>query len=506
LLTTYYQADRSYRVCVSRQLIGVGVSALAVPIGWHLDGIVGIAVGALLGSLTTATLLLRECRNRWPGSVAIRPVALAAAALFASVLLLLRAHAVGWLLVAGALICIRAYQIFVKRPAPAAEPADIGRRLNILHLGFEDHRRPGSGGGSARNREINRRLSLRHNITVLTSNYPGARARTEDGVRYRQIGLSIGRAPSLLSYLFLLPFAARRYRADLVVEDFAPPFSSMLMPLWSRRPTLALVQWLNAKGKSREYHLPLAPFERLGVRSYRRLVTVSEDMRARLNATNPAAHVDVVPNGVDRLAFGVAQTCGADVVYLGRLETHQKGLDLLLEAFALVADAIDARLVLAGDGPGQRDLERRAADLGIAARVHFAGRVAGQEKYRLLAGARLVAMPSRFETFGMVAIEALASGTPVLAFDIPGLREVVPPQCGCLVASFDVMRYAQTLQQMYTDPQRLREMGRAGRVFAERFDWDTIAAAQEAVYLAAIDAATGQRRTTNYRPRHRGVA
>ena len=78
--------------------------------------------------------------------------------------------------------------------------------MRILHLGFEDHRRPGSGGGSLRNHEVNRRLASRgHEVEVLTARYTGARPRDEDGVRYRPIGLGFEYFTSLIAYQAVLP-------------------------------------------------------------------------------------------------------------------------------------------------------------------------------------------------------------------------------------------------------------------------------------------------------------
>lgn len=178
-----------------------------------------------------------------------------------------------------------------------------GRRLRILHLGFEDHRRPGSGGGSIRNQQINRRLAERHEITVLSTKWRGYSDRTEDGLKYVHIGLPIGYFTAILSYFAVLPFAIRRHRADIVVEEFAAPFSSALIPLWTRRPTLALVQWLNSREKSWQYKLPFLLFEQLGVRVHRRFVAVSDDLAERLRRMNSRAVVDVVPNGVEPLAL-----------------------------------------------------------------------------------------------------------------------------------------------------------------------------------------------------------
>ncbi|WP_336923376.1 glycosyltransferase family 4 protein [Aquipuribacter sp. SD81] len=371
--------------------------------------------------------------------------------------------------------------------APGTDrPAGPARRLRILHLGFEDWRKPGSGGGAVRTREVNERLARHHDVTVLVSRYRGARERVENGVRWVPVGLPLGYFGGMVSYLLSVPFAARRRRADLLVEDFAAPVGSVLPAWWSRLPRVAVVQWLNAEEKARQYHLPFDRVQAAGVRRHDRFVAMSEDLGARLAEGNPGADVHVVPNGVPVEAFGTQAPKGDDVVFLGRLEIAQKGLDLLLDAWAAAAPQVAGRLVLLGDGPDRRELERRAARLGVADRVDFAGRVEGADKLRRLAAARVVVMPSRFETFGMVAAEAHACGTPVVAFGIPCLREVVVPGTGVLVPAFDTGALAREVVALLRDPARADAMGAEGRRLARRYDWDVVASQQEEVYLSAV--------------------
>jgi glycosyltransferase involved in cell wall biosynthesis len=372
------------------------------------------------------------------------------------------------------------------------EPVDGRPRLRVLHLGFEDWRKPGSGGGAVRTREVNERLARRHDVTVLVSRYRGARERVEGGVRYVPVGLPIGYWGGILSYFALLPFAARKRSADLVVEDFAAPIGSVVPRLWSRRPLVAVVQWLDAEGKSRQYHLPFHRVQQAGVRRHDRFIAMSDDLAARLHADNPEADVKVIPNGVPPAAFTTTAPRGADVVFLGRLEIAQKGIDLLVAAIALVQERLPGRVVLAGDGPDRRAVERLVERAGLADRVVFVGRVDGDEKLRLLAAARLVVMPSRYETFGIVAAEAMACGTPVVAFEIPSLREVVPADAGTLVPAFDVAAFGEAVAELAARPDRIEEVGAQNRRRARRYDWDEVAEQQEAVYLAAV--ATEHRR------------
>jgi hypothetical protein len=178
--------------------------------------------------------------------------------------------------------------------------------LRVLHLGFEDPAMPGAGGGSLRTHEINRRLAAAGmDVTVLTTRFPGCADRVQDGVRYVHVGAGGGgsRLTRLLGYVLGLPAAVRRYgvarRADLVVEDFFAPFSSMAAPLWTRRPTIGVVQWLQAREKSRQYHLPLHLLRTVGVRSHRRVVSVSADTADQLRVIDPGLQVEVIGNGVD---------------------------------------------------------------------------------------------------------------------------------------------------------------------------------------------------------------
>lgn len=365
-------------------------------------------------------------------------------------------------------------------------------KLDILHLAFEDHRRPGSGGGGLRTHEVNRRLAQAgHRVTVLTTRYRGARPRIEDGVRYRPVGIAAGYYGSIVSYHLSLPFIVAASHPDLVVEDFAAPMSSILTPLWTRRPTIAVVQWLFATVTSARYRLPFFLVESLGVRLHRRFVAASSYMAEEITTRNPHARVDVVYAGVEKPASladdAPASRNGSNLLFLGRLESGPKGLDLLLAAFAdLVERNTDAHLTIAGDGPGRTDLEALAFSLGVSERVAFVGRVEGDAKWRLLGRSTILVIPSRYESFGLVALEALAAGTPIVAFDIPSMREILTDGSGELVPTFEAPALTDALAELLDDPDRRAAMVEAGRARVKAFDWDQTAADQEAAYLAAV--------------------
>lgn len=371
--------------------------------------------------------------------------------------------------------------------------------MRILHLAFEDHRRPGAGGGSHRNWEVNRRLAAAgHDVEVVTAAYPYARPRVEEGVRYRHIGDGHGYFRSILSYhACLVPtaLAVRRYavKPDVVVEEFAPPWSSLGASRLTGISNIGMVQGYFAAEKAAEYRVPkglLVGIEKFGTRRHPQLIALSGDLAGRLEAAAPKSIVHRIGMGLDQEEIARALGSGVDkvqgrIVFLGRLEVAQKGLDLLLQCVDLLEPA-GAHLLLAGDGRDQRAVAERVRECGAQDRVTLLGRVDGDEKWRLLASAQVCVVPSRYETFGLSALESLACGTPVVGFEIPCLRETVPRQAGQLVTPFDLREFRQALAELLADPGRCAEMGRAGRAYAASFSWGAVADATLSVYRGAI--------------------
>jgi glycosyltransferase involved in cell wall biosynthesis len=147
---------------------------------------------------------------------------------------------------------------------------------------------------------------------------------------------------------------------------------------------------------------------------------------------------------------------------------------------------VEQDLLLGGDGPDRKALERYASELGIAHRVHFVGRIEPEDRFEWLAAADLVVMPSRYETFGMVAAEALAVRTPVVAFDIACLRALVTPDVGVVIPSFDVPQFAAAVAALANDPGSRAELGAAGPSSVARLQWDLLARRQGEVYKRTL--------------------
>jgi glycogen(starch) synthase len=173
---------------------------------------------------------------------------------------------------------------------------------------------------------------------------------------------------------------------------------------------------------------------------------------------------------------------------LGRL-SEEKGFDLALGAFALLRDAFPcARLIIAGNGPARPTLERQTAELGLAESVDFVGWVAPHEVPALMNAATVVVMPSRYEGFGLVALEAALMARPIVATRVGGLPEVVAHNdTGLLVEPEDSKALAAAISALLADWSMAAQMGQAGRLRAQNmFCWTRCVDAYTTLYRELI--------------------
>ena len=155
----------------------------------------------------------------------------------------------------------------------------------------------------------------------------------------------------------------------------------------------------------------------------------------------------------------------------------RKGVRYLLDALALLPPRLDHwRLALVGDGPEEANLRGQAAALGLTDRIEFVGVQPQPEVAAWMRRAQLFVLPSLEEGQGVVLLEALASGTPVVASDVDGIREVVTPEVGRRVPPADPPALAAALTELLSDPAQRAAMSAAARQRAEtHYDWDIIA-------------------------------
>ena len=204
---------------------------------------------------------------------------------------------------------------------------------------------------------------------------------------------------------------------------------------------------------------------------------VKAEVDARF-APDVAARCHYAPVGVDtdlwRPGPRPLSRAGASLrlVCVGRLHAS-KGFDVALRALCQsLGEGLDARLTILGDGPERQALAGLVAELGIAAHVHLSGSVAEDEVRRTLQGADVFLLPSHAEPLGVVVMEAMALGTPVIVTGAGGVTEIVTDgHDGLIVPPGDPAGLAQAITALARDPARRAALAAAGRrSIVERFD------------------------------------
>jgi phosphatidylinositol alpha-mannosyltransferase len=196
----------------------------------------------------------------------------------------------------------------------------------------------------------------------------------------------------------------------------------------------------------------------------------------------------LIPNGVDVGRFSDARPFPdrptvPTVAFLGRIDEPRKGLAVLLEALPELVELVpDVRLLVAG--PGDVDAVREAIPISLRAHVELLGLVSDADKPRVYASADVYCAPNTHgESFGIVLIEAMATGTPVVAADLEAFRRVLEDgKAGVLVPVADPAALASALADLLGDPQRQRQLADAGRVAVQAYDWSTVTARIVEVY------------------------
>ena len=243
--------------------------------------------------------------------------------------------------------------------------------------------------------------------------------------------------------------------------------------------------------------------ERTLARTATRVVaSCADERREVLRMGADPARVDIVPSGVDRTVFGpdgpaAPRTARHRVLVVSRL-VPRKGVD---DAVRALARLDDAELVIAGgpegaafdSDPEMARLRGIAADLGVADRVRLLGSVPHAELAPWLRSADAVLCLPWYEPFGIVPLEAMACGVPVVAAAVGGLLDtVVHGVTGLHVPARDPDAAARALRTLFAEPATAERLGRAAVQRVRRYDWAEVAHGIERTYADAVQCGAGR--------------
>ncbi len=397
--------------------------------------------------------------------------------------------------------------------------------MRILILSWEYPPRIVGGLGKHVHRLSTALADAGHTVHVVTRDHPDAPAEEEvDGVHV----VRVGEYPPIVPFEDLIPWVLQlnvgvleratkillEEEVDLVhAHDWLVGYAAASV---KNLFDLPLVSTVHATEYGRHQGYLPGPMNKLIHQiewwltyESRRTITCSRYMHDQIEEIFqlPPAKLDVIPNGVDldalRKPDGVEEFSAKHLRYgekmiffAGRLE-YEKGVQTVLDALPLVTERVPVRFFVAGVGTHEDALREHVERDGLDGHVEFLGFVPEDELRMFYAAADLAVVPSIYEPFGMVALETMAAGTPCIAADTGGLRElVVHDATGLRFEPGDPASLAGAILRLLTDARLDRRLTLdARRMLNDQFSWPTIALRTVDVYERAMREERELRRT-----------
>lgn len=382
--------------------------------------------------------------------------------------------------------------------------------MRILFCNYEYP--PLGGGGGVVMAALARALARRHEVMVLTSRAGALPAYSEDaGVRVLRVPvffrrqLAVANLPSMFAYLpsgLLRGLPWRRGAIDVINTHFVLPTGPLGHALARRHrvPNVLSVHGGDlfdpSKRSSPHRHAPLRSAVRWLLERADALVGQSRDtLRHVREIYGVERPVELVPLGIERPptarpvreAFGLPPAAFA-MITIGRLVPRKATLQLI-DVLAATRTA-QTHLLVVGDGPEADALQTRATALGVRDRLHLLGHLSEARKYEALASADLFVSTSQHEGFGLVFLEAMAFGLPVVCYDRGGQTDFLETgTSGHVVALNDLAAFVQAVLALHADRALRERCSRHNRMRVEDFFIDTCAMRYEGLFEQAVAAA-----------------
>jgi glycosyltransferase involved in cell wall biosynthesis len=356
-----------------------------------------------------------------------------------------------------------------------------------------------------------RELAKRHSVTVLTSRALGLAAESDDaGVRvvrsrvFFRSQLAVANVPSMAAFL---PMAAARgllmgrSAFDVINTHFVVPTGPVghLLSRYYVIPNVLSVHGGDLYDPSKR----LSP-HRIGMlrKPIARLLRQAEVLVGQ--SRNTLEHVEtiygvkrdsqLIPLGIERPAavtkatrsdFGIPEDAFV-MVTVGRI-VPRKATPQLVKAL-VAAQRPDAHLLIVGDGPDADAVKAAAAQAGVSQRVHLTGQVSDERKYQALGIADVFVSATQHEGFGLVFLEAMAFGLPIICYDHGGQTDfLVDGKTGYLVKLNDFERLTQSMVDLHDRPETRAAMADYNRELVENYFIENCARQYEAVFQTAVE-------------------
>jgi phosphatidylinositol alpha-mannosyltransferase len=338
-------------------------------------------------------------------------------------------------------------------------------------------------------------IGLGHEVSVL--------APADDETPLPPYVVSAGRAVPVpyngsvarLNFGFLSAARVRRWlhegRFDVIhIHEPASPSLGLLSCWAAQGPIVATFHTSNPRSRAM---IAAYPILQPALEKIRARIAVSEYARRTL-VEHLGGDAVVIPNGVDVEFFARAeprkQWQGGTIGFIGRIDEPRKGLPVLMRALPrILEERPETRLLVAGRGDTEEAVEGLPA--AVRERVEFLGMVSDEDKARLLRSVDLYVAPNTGgESFGIILVEAMSAGAPVLASDLDAFAQVLDQgAAGELFVNEDADELAAAAVRLLADPARRAELRARGSAHVRRFDWSVVGGDILAVYETVTDGA-----------------
>ena len=366
--------------------------------------------------------------------------------------------------------------------------------MELIHLIYDHPQNPWLGGGAAlRAKAVSAFFGKKGDIVHFVSGgFPGnisEEPHIENHFTSRSKHYLFSRLLFSLKAGSVVKKLKKTRKIDILVEDISL-FNIIFPNFFWKGPTISLVHnYLGFQSFKKLGIFGIIPFlmERHYLKHRKNFIAVSESLKSRILTLNPKANVTVIHNGIDEAAFSYKQKPDADKIgFIGRIEINQKGLDTLIQALSILkAEKFSFKALLIGGGKDEPALQKMIDKLGLHDSIELTGRL-GTERFARLSECRIVCMPSRFEGWGIAAIEAAAEGIPVIASNIEGLCEaVIDGETGVLIQSTPE-KLAETIKVLLADSAKMERLSANAQKHAAAFHWEKIANEQRALYTSLL--------------------
>jgi cellulose synthase/poly-beta-1,6-N-acetylglucosamine synthase-like glycosyltransferase/glycosyltransferase involved in cell wall biosynthesis/O-antigen/teichoic acid export membrane protein len=351
--------------------------------------------------------------------------------------------------------------------------------MRILIFNWRDTKHVWAGGAEVYIHELAKRwVKDGSTVTMFCGNdTKHARSEVVDGVHI------VRRGGFYTVYLWAFLYYVLRFRGkyDTIIDcENGIPFFT---PLYAGIPVVLLIHHIHQDVFRKHLIFPLSVIAQFAeakmmplIYKHSTVVTVSESSQKAIAKMGLAkqSEIHIVHNGVDHNDFErLAKQEFPLFSYVGRLKPY-KNIDVAIKAFAKVVVTYPfAKLVIVGDGEAYPSLAKLVKELGLSDSVRFTGRVTDRVKVRILSMSWAMLQPSMVEGWGITVIEANASGTPVIASDVSGLRDaIVDKKTGMLVQLGNVDAFAGAIMSIIENTKLRQAYAREAFIWSKSFDWD----------------------------------